>query len=458
MTKSTRVSQRKDASLTVVFRRLAASLRAGKSADEALAGIRQAVSLLPGLENVGFSAGDGPVEFKSDALTIPLVGADGTLGAMSVSPGAGEAFHSGQLQMAGAVADAVSAMIEQYNAARSGVSVGRFLEIALNELPIGIICFESGGGQFFANNRATAFLSADVPTSWDSVWEQLAPERCKEVGKSFVRSKGLHLLYCAARQATDGGPRAIVITDLAPQAAAFSDGLALDIMRAGENAEVMSLAVIAAPEGSPEPIELAESLFTHLPNGARAGPIEAESAGVFVPGVTSGSLLALLREHCRAQGLRSVRLGVASYQPGKDTPERLLARATVRLQGVDDEARPEIFVADRSVSVADSLAVALRRNCRVTVSPPDESGLDLLTEHPFDGLFLELPDSDTEWVNRWVMKALDLQPAARPFFVTDVPGPWDFGRLGLPEAPVFRKPFVVREVREALEKTLAPGE
>ena len=53
--------------------------------------------------------------------------------------------------------------------------------------------------------------------------------------------------------------------------------------------------------------------------------------------------------------------------------------------------------------------------------------------------------------SRVVQRALEMQPAAHSFFVTDLPGPWETAELGRPDRPVFRKPFVVRDVRTAFK-------
>lgn len=441
-----------------VLRRLAAAMRSGRSVEELLARINEAAVLLPGLGGAKISTVGEEIEFSSDRLTVPLVGTEGTLGVMHLPPEGGGTFDAGQLQMAAAVADAVSAVVEQFERARGQAASLALLETALNGLPVGIVCFDESNRRLYANDRAGAYLGGAVPESWDGVWEQLAPEARREPGADFVVQNGVHLLHVVARQRNDGGPRAVVLTDIAARAAAFVDGVTVDVQRSAQSGTALTFAIVAAGPNSPEALALVESLQAHLPAGSRVGPLTAESAGVAVQGVSPTSLQALIREHCRSQKLRGLRVGVAALRSGTETAERLMARASARLQAADETPRPDVFVADRSKAVAEALAVALHRSCRVTVGAPDEEGMGLLAEQPFDGLFLELPEPGAQGLDRWVRRAIELQPAARPFFVTELPGPWDLADLALPEAPVFRKPFAVREVRETVSRVLTVGE
>ena len=170
----------------------------------------------------------------------------------------------------------------------------------------------------------------------------------------------------------------------------------------------------------------------------------------------ANALWPVLRELARVRtGAEPLRGGIASLRLAGDTPGALLARAISDLRPLALDPRPGVLVCDRSPAVNDTLALMLRRDFAVTCSAHWSESLALLEEQSFDGLVLELPSRGDARAQAFAVRALELQPAAQPFFVTDLPGPWETAELGRPDRPVFRKPFVVRDVRAAFKGAFA---
>lgn len=438
--------------IAATLRTLAGDLRSGADLSALISAMGRALASVPTLRGFTVEAVGEGSEFASDRLSIPLLGSTGALGTMKLAPGGGGTFRSSRLQLAGALAELASAVVDHALVARTRTAPAELIAITLADLPLGVLCYDGSGALVFANAAAHHALGGRVPADWTSVWSTFAPAGRREPGTAFVLREGSRLIHLAARRASATGPGAIVLTDLAARVNGFNEAVSAEVYRCLVEKQPVSLGVVAGVDGSPAALEALEAVRPVLPVGARVGPIDGEAVGILVARAQASSLWPTLREIGRVRaGVEVLRGGVSALRLEGDTPGALLARAISDLRPLAVDTRPGLLVCDRSAAVNDTLALMLRRDFAVTCSAHWTESLALLEEQPFDGLVLELPPRGDARGQAFAMRALELQPAAQSFFVTDLPGPWETAELGRPDRPVFRKPFVVRDVRAAFK-------
>jgi hypothetical protein len=442
--------------IAATLRTLAGDLRSGADLSALLAAIGRALAAVPSLRGFTVEPLGEAVEFSSDRLTVPLLGGSGAIGQLKVASGGGGFFRPSRLQLAGALAELAAVVVDHALVARTRTAPAELISIALTDLPVGVLCFDGSGALVFANAAAHQALGGRVPADWPAVWSTLAPAARREPGTAFILREGSRLVHVTARRSSPTGPSAVVLTDLAARVNAFNEVLSAEVYRSLVEKLPLSIGVVSASEGSPAALEALEAARATLPVGARIGPIDGEAVAVLVAREQAGSLWPALREISRVRGGADVlRGGVAALRAGGDTPGALLARAIAEMRPLAVDPRPGVLVCDRSPVVNDTLALVLRRDFSVMCSAQWNESLALLEEQAFDGLVLELPPRGDARAQAFALRALELQPAAQPFFVTDLPGPWDTAEVGRPDRPVFRKPFVVRDVRAAFKGAFA---
>jgi len=438
--------------IPATLRTLASDLRNGADLNALIGALGRALAAVPPLRGFTVAPMSGPAEFGPDRLALPVVGSSGPLGLMTVSPGGDGAYRGSRLQLAGALADLAAVVIEHALSARSRLAPAEIVAVALADVPVGVLCFDGAGALVSANPAAQRLLEGRVPVDWPGVWAGLAPESRSTPGMSFVWRQGSRLVHVTARRSGPAGAGAVVLVDHSARIDAFSAVLSAEVYRSLVEKAPLVLGVIAGPAGSPAALEALELGRTSLPDGVRVGPVDGEAVAVLAAAPQAGVLWPLLRDVVRSHPERdSLRGGVAALRAGGDSPGSILSRAIAAMRPLAVDLRPGVLVCDRSPTVNDTLALMLRRDFAVTCSANWGDSLALLEEQTFDGLVLELPPRGDTRAQAFAARALDLQPAAQSFFVTDMPGPWETAELGRPERPVFRKPFVVRDVRAAFK-------
>lgn len=442
--------------LALVLRRLAAALRAGGEADALLPAIERALRDLPGFAHASLEpAHAGQVSgFDSEKLALPLLGAGGPLGMLRLGAGEQGEFGPAQLHLAGAVADLASVALENALRSRGSLVAVDVLAVALDGLSHGVLCFNAAGALLYANAAARALLGGRVPVQWAELWSSFPPGVGGQPGEAFIWRTGGRPVQVSARRPAEDGPGAVVLADLAPRLGAFGETLAAEVYRGLLERHALALAVVSGAEGC---LARLESASLRWPAGVRLGPVDADAAAVVAPGLGAGALARLLGDLAPAAAGAAWRLGIATLRLEGDTPQALLARAIAALQPLAARTLPALLACDRSAAVNEALAFILRREFSVTPAVRWERGLALLAEQPFDGVVFELPAGRETEAGDFAAQALALQPGTRPFFITDLPGPWELPALGLPSAPVFRKPFVVGELRAAVREAFAPA-
>lgn len=443
--------------VALTIRRLAQELRAGGTAPQLAAALARALGVLPGLGGIEIepAAQHIPAVFDSTRLTVPLVGTAGLLALMRVGQGAGSEFAPENMQFASAVADLASVVLDQALRTGGDRASADVLSVVLDELPLGILCFDAGGALLFANTAARALLGARLPARWAAVWEQLAAERRIAPGQSFLWQESGRNVLVTARRPTAAGPAAVVLTDLAPRIEAFGETIANIVYRCLVERRRCALAVVQSGDGAPAALELLESARDRWPGGVRPGIVSAELAAIIAPGCETPILWRLLRSLRAGAPAGSLRASVAALQFGSDDPAAFVARAIAGVQPVPDATVPQVLVCDHSPVIAEALEMIFRAEIAVTSVLSLEHGRDALRERSFDGMFLELPLMREDPANEFARAAANQQPGAKLFFTTDLPGPWELADWGLPVAPVFRKPFLVPELRAVVRESLA---
>jgi hypothetical protein len=261
--------------------------------------------------------------------------------------------------------------------------------------------------------------------------------------------------------ATAGGVATVALVfDLGRQSREFLDVVARETYRALWLRQPLSLAVISAPAAATGLHRLADAIRARLAIvTATVGPLEADTMAVLAPGTNSAVLRTLIRSVSGLLDIPQLQLGLAELEPAHRSPENFVTAAVNALEPVERWRRPSLLLCDTSPSVTEALHVALRTECDAVRCHDRDLGWRLLGERAFDAIFAKIELDEWDRDLGFLVHALELQPGMRPFVMTDAPGLYSATLPTLPAGtPVFRKPFQVAAVRNAVREQLARRE
>ncbi|MBA4137451.1 MAG: hypothetical protein C0518_09070 [Opitutus sp.] len=385
--------------------------------------------------------------FPAGALSFPLLGDSGSVGALQTSALEGRRqFAAEDLHLLAGLADFLGAVLTQAQRLQDAGRGRELLRLLLNQAPVGIAAYGADRRPIVANELAVRWLGA-VPLPFEEI---------ETGGDSFyLRSEG-KLVYGEARRVAEvpGGAWIFVLHDLTPEQGRLMDGMQRELYRARAEKSACSLVLLEVADARHSALRRLPALRATLQPGEIAGPYDAHRVGLIV----SASGLALRR---RLRNLRpilddlaGVRLGYSELGRDGRTPEALLHAALQRYGGLPQMLRPALLIHDENPGVAATLAMVLGREFRVVQSGSLERTRDLLDGEPFEGIIAEWePGIDRAGHESIVRLARGLQPGIRIFYTSVQPA------AQVPaeeEAVVIEKPFevsaLVAAVRQALER------
>ncbi len=388
---------------------------------------------------------EGEPVFSSGAMSLPLAAAGSALGTLRVEPRSRRPFGAEDLHLMAGLADFLSAALGLALRVEDGERSRALLRLLLNQSPAGIAAFGPDRRPVVANDLAARWLASAPP-----------PFAEIEAGATAFHLRAEGRLLCGeARRLDDqvGGGWLLVLHDLAPEQGRLLDGLSRELYRGRAEATPRSVVLLEAGVGRSSALARLGALRSVLTEGELAGPYDAARIALVLPlaGPPLRSRLRALRAVLGADS--AVRVGCAGLGRDGVTPEELLAAALDRTDDLDAVLRPALLVHGEHPAVAESLALALGRECRVVRSDGVASTRELLAGGGFDGLVAELddwrPGADGAAIAR---VARETQPGLKIFHTTVRPVAEVRAE---PDVALIEKPFAVAAVSALVRARLA---
>jgi hypothetical protein len=265
----------------------------------------------------------------------------------------------------------------------------------------------------------------------------------------------VHLHTGPARGANVAGTIALIF-DVGQRSRAFLATVARETYRALWLGRPLALAVLAAPDQPGELLREADGIRARLSPAAECGTLDADAVGIVAPDTNLATMRAVVRNTGGVEAIAGLRLGLAALDREHRTPENFITAAVGALASLERFQRPSLLLCDTSPSVTEALQVALRGECDAVRCHDRDAGWQLLGERSFDAIFAKIELDEWDRDIGFLQHALELQPGLKPFIVTDAPGLYSATIPHLPPGtPVFRKPFQVSAVRNAVREQLA---
>lgn len=440
--------------LTVV-RRLAGAFRQVAEFEQFVQGLeaalgkaeffdRAAISLFPRLE------AEGGLSFPASNLCLPLAGEERVLGMLSISNGSRE-LGAEDLHLMGGLAELVAAMTDhalRFGEQRKNLALLGFL---LNQIPVGALCFDGEGRVIVSNNAGRRMLGID--TAEAAGWS-LSEEWCREIslaeGEDFHRHVAGKLIQAAVRATSSGAGdevRALILTDLTPEAQKFREALARECYRCAWKEKPVTLLLLHALDIGPLMAALPHLRERFSPLDV-LGLMDERTIGILLP--ECGAMEAMERLRRARPLLRDEwEAGVSASGQGRNEPEVLVASAFANRRRAGDFLKRTLLLHDDYPSVNDMLEMVLRDEFKLVKSSDLSATLRHVRSGCFDGLFTEIDLSNG--ADGWELAriAREASPSLRPFFTSAA-------AMTRREEPrfrgevVFQKPFSVAELREAV--------
>jgi hypothetical protein len=458
MTTAAHGAHTSEAALVPAVRRLAAALRTGDR-DHLPGSLSAALRLLPSLGCAWLELADGPSghganAFPTEVVTIPIRNGTEVIGTLR-QPVGEHALGASHLRLLAAMAELAGAVLARTGTGRAAPRSDALVAHVLEHVPVGAMLLSPKFEVLAANSRVpTPLLQPARATAFFS-----------SLGTGREHAAGVRLASCDDRTlvvhlhpAPDSGSGAPAILallhDLSRQVAEFGATVAREVFRARATGQPLTLALASAGGETHRLLGVVDQMRAQTDPAAGHGPVDARVFGVVLPGWRVDALRRRLRAQPGEALPPDVELAAVELEE-REEPERFLARGVAGLGPRQRLVRPVVLLYDTSPSVTDALAVVLGRECEVVVCHDRGEAAGLLAARAFDAVFADIEPDEREKDVALVQRAVAMQPGVAAFLLTAAPGPYHAELAGLPEGtPVFRKPFAVHDVREAVRRAI----
>ncbi len=429
------------------------ALRKLVSDDSHLAGIAaisedtDAPAAMPDFENL-----------DSSETVVSVAGAEGNAGYLTYRGRRdGEPFGAEDLHLMGAIAGFISVLTAQAQKFRKMDEASRVFQYLINQLPLGVICFDSQGSLLVENKFASRLLGT---SGAELIQGALSDKALKDQGKvrMHLEVEG-KLLYTEGRRldVDDGlSISAFVLHDMSGQREKHLLQLEHSVYRSESRGAPLTLAVL-------EERSEAGRLYRILQASADALQLEA------------GKILTLDAYTCVClftdKRLRTVRYLLKNGLPksidresargalvaqwsdlNEEAPaQSLIDAASEAFQPLAELFRPALLVLDPYPAVLDALDLIGGEVASFEQVDDIEAATARITSGELDGLFLDVDtygDAGFDWLEASSERA---GGGFRVFYISHKQPSMVFKRYGLGlDTTVFQKPFDAERLRETL--------
>jgi PAS domain-containing protein/CheY-like chemotaxis protein len=390
--------------------------------------------------------------FAAGELVVPLQGREESLGYLKFGPRIdGDPFGPSDLYLMGGMAHFIAALADHAIAVGELRRNQELLRFAIEQLPIGVLCF-GPDGTLIASNPAAHRLFGPTEEPGPA-WKQL--KEAMLVPHHFPQ--GLYLespsSICFAEVRGEPGRAGVaMITDLTPHVERLREKLLLESYRCRLGGQRLTFAAIEAGGPVGTALRALPNANALLETQGSCGVCDARTIGFTAAG---GPLTAvrLLRKLAPLLPREELRIGMAELTGGEANPDALMQLARERQLPADDVLSTSVLIHDPSRGAAEAVALLLDQRYRFEISERNDRTMSLTIDGAFDGAVVSV-DGDGAALAR----ALRRERTDLILLLTTSGLAEDYAglRAELGAVAVIGKPFDAHEIRALCAKHLPP--
>lgn len=386
------------------LRSVAMSLESFAEFDGFLDTLKQMVGEDRYLEGVAqlcdvFSGESEQPDFESlsqNETVIAVAGATGSSGYLKYAGRVdGHPFGAEDLHLMGAISSVVSALVAQAQKFRQKEQVTSILQYLMNQLPLGVVCFDALGSVVVENKLAQRLLG---PGGVALLKSELAREpRVKDRLVELHLEVDGKLIYCEGRSlpvAEGGVVDAYVLYDLSASREKLLQDLELEayMSESRGGAVVVALLESRAVAGAVyRAVKTCAADYDLEP--AKVQPLDAYVCACIFRGKDVRSVRHLLRHRLPLNEFQGLRVATVAYDAGAGSVEPargLIDAASAALNQSDVALLPELLVLDDYSPVVDALEMIVGDECRLRTVDSIDAADALIRSGQVDGLILDV--------------------------------------------------------------------
>lgn len=447
------------------YRRFTRTLETVSDFDQFQLSLREALEADPYLSNSLLTNSD--IEAKDQAsyddsvyqkgrVVLPLRGdAEGSF-ITSAGRRDSKQFDASDIHLMGSMADFVSVLYAQANRFRKLRERENILQFLIDQLPVGVVCFNAAGELVSGNALAWRQLGLNPERKNLDEAPVLALLRDDASGKADRHFEVDGRLMFAMRRsfAPKGGESvdAHVIYDLSKRRERLAESLELECYKALSLEQQVSVALLRYHGEAGAIYDFMKQNAAGLQTGKDlVQPLEAYTCACVFPGSSVSSVRFLLKPLLRQwQGpLPEVFIFNPELPSAQQIDVEQLDLALDKLQAGDVALLPRVLVYDAYYPIFEMLELVLEGVANLDyVDSPNDAVAAMLTRQ-YDGIIIDIDSVDPTRLVRFAHEAKMLGASFRPFYTSVNQRSDVITKYGLSEEILFlQKPFDVAKVSE----------
>ncbi len=409
-----------------VYRRFTRVLEKFSDFDNFRTALSAAVESDPHLSNsllldVEVQGGDEFELFEMRRVVLPLR-RDGQSGFLRVDGRRDERpFGAEDLQLMGAMAGFVSALVRQAECFGKKDQAEKILQYLINQLPLGVLCFATDGRLIVENNMAQRLLGGQ---GTDIIEKELSDKGRFQQGRvqMHFEVEG-RLLYSEGRiLEVEPGVEVVayVLYDLSSSREKLMVNLELEAYRGELHGIPVTVALLESRSRPGAIYGLMKEAAPDLQvDAAKIQPLDAYSCVAIFEGKHVRSVRYLLKQSLLAGGATDVAAAVLACRGGGDSEaSALIEDARCRLMAAGESLLPELIVMDAYPAVMEALEMMLSEVCRLRAEISVDAVEQLIRSGKIDGLFFDLDSFGADVLARLRLAAEAVGAGFRFYFCT----------------------------------------
>ena len=392
-----------------------------------------------------------------DETVIAVSGAGGNSGYLKYAGRAdGHPFGAEDLHLMGAISSVVSALVSQAQNFRKKEQASSVLQYLINQLPLGVVCFDGGGSLLIENKVAQRLLGEGGAALIEAQLNQVGKAREGRVRLHFeVDGK---LIYSEGRslEVSEGVViDAYVLYDLSASREKLLKDLELEayMSESRGGAVVVALLESRAIAGDIyKKVKASASDFGLDP--AKIQPLDAYGCACIFRGKDLRSVRYLLKHRLPLQELEGLRIAVVAYDSDVSSvapAQELIEAAYTELAESDQALLPELVVVEAYPPVVEALDLIMADECRLRSAGSLDEAEALIRSGQVDGLVFDVDGHGADVLARMQMASVDSGAGFKVFYSSYKQPQMARAEYGLSaDACLLQKPFDTAVVVDAV--------
>ena len=405
-----------------------------------------------------FSGESEQPDFESleqNETVIAVAGANGSSGYLKYAGREdGRPFDAQDLHLMGAISSVVSALVEQAQNFRKKEQAASILRYLLNQLPLGVVCFDAQRGVLVENKLAQRLLGSSGLSLFESQLDRVKRSN-GDLVKLHLEVDG-QLIYCEGRslEVSEGVViDAYVLYDLSESREKLLKDLELEAYMSESRGGAVVVALL-------ESRAVAGEIYREMKTSAedfgleptKVQPLDAYVCACIFRGKDVRSVRYVLRHRLPFLAQDDLRVALVAYDASAVAVEPargLVDAASAALAQSEEALLPELLVLEIYPPVVDALEMIVGDECLLRTVDSIDAADALIRSGQIDGLILDLDGFDAEVRERMQSAASSVGSGFKIFYSSYKTPQMVRSAYGLSEGdPLLQKPFDTQEVTD----------